>query len=386
MRYANRLQHIQAFRVVEVLTRARALEAQGMKILHLEAGEPDFPTAEPIIQAGQEALRQGRTGYTEGGGIPALREALSEYYAGEYGLEISARRILITPGASGALLLLIALLVDPGRQMLITDPGYPCNRNFLAVLNACARLVPVSAAERYQLHAQHVGRHWSESVVGALAASPANPTGEMLSAAELRDLWKALKRRGGFLISDEIYHGLCYENRASSALEFSGETFVIGSFSKYFGMTGWRVGWLVAPEDAVPELEKISQNLFISVSSIAQYAALAAFLPQTREILDQRRDLFARRRDFLLRELQNLGFGIPHKPAGAMYLYADISRFSQDSDAFCRQLLEEHGVALVPGTDFGVHGAERHVRFSYATGMEQLEQAVELLARLTADA
>ncbi len=382
MQYAGRLQHIQAFRVVEVLTRARELEARGRKLLHLEAGEPDFPTAEPIVRAGQEALDKGHTGYTEGGGIPALREALSAYYAAEYGLDVPAARILVTPGASGALLLLVALLVDPGQKLLLADPGYPCNRNFLAVVNAGAHLVPVSAAERYQLQAHHIAEHWTATAAGALVASPANPTGTMLNAEELRAVYEALKEREAFLLSDEIYHGLCYEGRATSALEFAADVFVIGSFSKYFGMTGWRVGWLVAPEDAIAELEKIAQNLFISVSAIAQHAALAAFLPETREILDQRRDIFARRRDFLLAELRALGFGIPHVPAGAMYLYADISRFGKDSDAFCRQLLEQHGMALVPGADFGVHEAHRHVRFSYATSMEQLEQAVEILGRL----
>jgi len=324
----------------------------------------------------------GHTSYTEGGGIPALRQALSEYYATEYGLEIPAERILITPGASGALLLLVALLLDPGRELLLADPGSPCNRNFLAVAHAGANLFPVSAAERYQLQAHHIAEHWTDAAAGALVASPANPTGAMLSAGELRGLYEALKEREAFLLSDEIYHGLCYEGRASSALEFAADVFVIGSFSKYFGMTGWRVGWLVAPADAVVELEKIAQNLFISVSAIAPHAALAAFLPETREILDRRRDIFARRRDFLLRELRALGFGIPHAPAGAMYLYADISRLSEDSDAFCRQLLEQHSVALVPGADFGVHEAHRHVRFSYAASMEQLEQAVEVLGRL----
>ena len=382
MPYARRLEQVRPFRVVEILARAKELEAAGRHIYHLEAGEPDFATAAPIVKAGQEALRLGHTQYTQPGGLPSLREALSCYYEEEYGLNIPPGRILVTPGASGALLLVTALLVNPGDEMLVADPGYPCNRNFLLVMNGQARQVPTEAAGRYQLNASLAEAHWGERTTGIMVASPANPTGEMLERTELQALCEAAARRDGHLVSDEIYHGLCYEGTPTSALEITDRAFIIGSFSKYFGMTGWRLGWLVAPEDAVQDLERIAQNLFISMSSVAQYAALAAFQPGCRAILEERRDILAQRRNFLLAALRTLGFSIPNTPAGAMYLYAGVGAFSDDSSAFCQMLLEEHGIATVPGEDFGVHRAREHMRFAYTTSMEQLEQTVERLQSL----
>ncbi len=382
MPYARRLEEIRPFRVVEILARAKELEAAGRHVLHLEAGEPDFATAAPIVKAAQNALRLGYTQYTEPGGIPLLREVLSRYYEEEYGLSISPARILITPGASGALLLVTALLVNPGDEMLVADPGYPCNRNFLLMMNGRARQVPTEAAGHYQMSASLAKAYWGERTIGIMVASPANPTGEILSRAELQALWEVAAQRRGYLVADEIYHGLCYESTPASILEITEQAFIIGSFSKYFGMTGWRLGWLVAPEDAVQSLERIAQNLFISMSTVAQYAALAAFRPESRAILNERRDILAQRRDFLLAALRDIGFSIPNTPAGAMYLYAGVDAFSDDSSAFCRMLLEEHGIATVPGEDFGMHRAREHMRFAYTTGMEQMEQAVERLQSL----
>jgi aspartate/methionine/tyrosine aminotransferase len=333
--YADRLKDIEPFRVVEVLTRAKALEAAGRHIVHMEAGEPDFATAQPIIEAGQASLGRGETYYTQATGIPELRQALSDFYRSEYGVEVSPSRILITPGASGALLLIAALLMNPGDGMLMTDPGYPCNRHFLRLVEGEGQLVPVGPEERFQLHADKAEQYWQANTVGAMVASPANPTGEILSRQELTDLFELCQRKGGSLVVDEIYHGLTYSEPAPSILEITDQAFVINSFSKYFGMTGWRLGWMVAPEEAVPHLEKLAQNLFISMSTMAQYAALAAFTPETRAILDQRRDEFARRRDYLLPELRKLGFDVPHTPAGALYIYAGIQAFSNDSQQFC---------------------------------------------------
>jgi len=244
------------------------------------------------------------------------------------------------------------------------------------------QLVPVSADSNYQLNAELLAAHWRENTVGALVASPANPTGTTLSKAGLAALAAAVRARGGHLLVDEIYHGLVYEGAAPSVLEVDQDAFVINSFSKYFGMTGWRLGWLVAPEAAVREMEKLAQNLFISMSTVAQYAALAGFQPATRAILDERREIFRQRRDYLLPAVQELGFSVPCAPRGAFYIYADASRFTADSQAFCLDLLEEHGVALTPGVDFGHHGADRHLRFSYTTGLDRLELAVERLARV----
>lgn len=380
--FAQRVSEIEPFRVVEVLERATALTAQGADIVHMAAGEPDFSTAAPIIEAGRKALAEGATHYSQAAGIPALREALSEHYAQTYGLSVSPAQIMVTPGASGALLLLAALLMNPGDSMLMTDPGYPCNRHFMRLVEGRGQLVPVDACSRYQLTGELVQEHWEADTVGAMVASPANPTGTALSLDELKSLSAAVRSRGGHLIVDEIYHGLSYGVQTPSVLEVDPDAFVINSFSKYFGMTGWRLGWLVAPEAAVQEMEKLAQNLFISMSTMAQYAALAGFEPGTREILEERRAIFAQRRDFLLPAVTSLGFDVPCPPDGAFYIYADASRFTNDSQAFCLRMLEEHGIAITPGLDFGHHRSNEHLRFSYTTGMDRLELAVERLSRV----
>jgi len=380
--FALRNADIEPFRVVEVLARATALEAAGADIVHMAAGEPDFATAAPIINAGRAALARGATHYSQAAGIPQLREALSQYYADTYGIVVAPSRIMITPGASGALLLIAALLVNPGDGMLMTDPGYPCNRHFMRLVEGRGQLVPVDGSSNYQLNAALVAANWQHNTIGAMVASPANPTGTALSREQLVALAAEVRSRQGYLLVDEIYHGLVYDGAAPSVLEVDSDAFVINSFSKYFGMTGWRLGWLVAPEAAVAEMEKLAQNFFISMSTMAQHAALAGFAPATREILEQRRDIFRQRRDFLLPALQDLGFSVPCSPQGAFYIYADASRFTQDSQRFCLDLLEQHGIALTPGLDFGHHRANEHLRFSYTTGMDRLELAVERLARV----
>jgi len=381
-RFARRVADIEPFRVVEVLTRATELARAGREIVHMAAGEPDFSTAAPIVEAGRAALARGETYYSQAAGIPQLREALSAYYADQYGLDIAPGRIMITTGASGALLLLSALLINPGEAMLMTDPGYPCNRHFLRLVEGRGQLVPVTADSRFQLTPEHVAAHWQSNTIGVLVASPANPTGAVLSLEELAALSRAVRARNGHLLVDEIYHGLGYDADTPSVLEVDPDAFVINSFSKYFGMTGWRLGWLVAPEAAVSELEKLAQNLFISMSTMAQHAALACFEPATRDILDQRREVFRQRRDFLLPAVRDLGFTVPCEPQGAFYIYADASKFTGDSQAFCMQLLEDNGLALTPGLDFGHHRAAQHMRFSYTTGLDRLELAVERLSRV----
>jgi aspartate/methionine/tyrosine aminotransferase len=379
--YSARSRAIEPFHVMALLARANQLQADGHDVIHLEIGEPDFTTAAPIIAAGQAALASGHTRYTAARGLPALREAISSFYAQRYGLSIDPERILITPGGSGALLLATALLVDPGKHWLLADPGYPCNRHFLRLVEGAAQLVPVGPEVRYQLTPELVDRHWDRDSVGALVASPANPTGTLLSRDELGGLSKALKAHGGHLVVDEIYHGLTYGTDAASVLEVDDDAFVLNSFSKYFGMTGWRLGWLVAPPQAVGELEKLAQNLYISAPSMAQHAALACFEPATLDILEQRRGEFARRRDFLLPALRELGFGIAVEPEGAFYLYADISAFGGDAFAFCQHFLETEHVAFTPGLDFGRYQASHHVRFAYTQSLPRLQEAVERIAR-----
>ncbi|WP_421683679.1 pyridoxal phosphate-dependent aminotransferase [Stutzerimonas urumqiensis] len=379
--YSARSGAIEPFHVMALLARANELQADGHDVIHLEIGEPDFTTAAPIVAAGQAALAMGHTRYTAARGLPALRAAIASFYEQRYGVAVDPGRILVTPGGSGALLLASSLLVDPGRHWLLADPGYPCNRHFLRLIEGEAQLVPVGPTDRYQLTPALVDRYWNDASVGALVASPANPTGTVLSRDELAGLSAAVNRKGGHLVVDEIYHGLTYGMDAASVLEVDDEAFVLNSFSKYFGMTGWRLGWLIAPEAAVPELEKLAQNLYISASTVAQHAALACFEPETLAILEQRRMAFAARRDFLLPALRELGFDIALEPEGAFYLYADISAFGGDAFQFCRHFLETEHVAFTPGLDFGRHLASRHVRFAYTQDIDRLKQAVERIAR-----
>ena len=379
--YSRRSHEIAPFHGMSLQARAQALEQAGHDVIHLEIGEPDFTTAEPIVRAGQAALAAGHTRYTAARGLPALRQAISGFYRSHYGLDIDPERILVTPGGSGALLLASSLLVDPGRHWLLADPGYPCNRHFLRLVEGAAQLVPVGPDVRYQLTPQLVERHWDTDSVGALVASPANPTGTVLSADELAALSQTLHARGGHLVVDEIYHGLTYGLDAPSVLQVDDNAFVLNSFSKYFGMTGWRLGWLVAPPSAVPDLEKLAQNLYISASSIAQHAALACFSEESMAIFEQRRDAFRQRRDFLLPALRELGFRIEVEPQGAFYLYADVSAFTDDAQAFCAHFLETEHVAFTPGLDFGFHRANQHVRLAYTQEVPRLQEAVARIAR-----
>ena len=380
-RYAERLGEIQPFRVMKLLARANELQSMGHDVIHMEVGEPDFPTPEPIVRAGMAAMSDGKTKYTPAQGVPRLREAISEYYASEYGIHVDPQRIVVTAGASGALLLTSALLMNPGDGLLMADPAYPCNRHFLKAFGGEGQLVSVTPDDGYQLSARLVESEWKSNTKGVLLASPSNPTGSIVRTRELTDIADVVRDRSGFLVVDEIYQGLCYEpDLSTSILAIDDGAFVVNSFSKYFGMTGWRLGWMVTPPDAIPEVEKLAQNLFICPSSLAQHAALAAFTPQAREIMEAQREEFMRRRDFLVPALRETGFGIPRMPDGAFYVYARIPEGFGDAESFCERLLEEYFVAVTPGTDFGCYLAEDHVRFSYAQGMELLQQGVERLA------
>ena len=377
---AQRLTNIQPFHVMRLLEKAQLLEAQGHSLIHMEVGEPDFPTPDPVLKAGQLALAQQKTFYTPAIGTIALREAIAKFYEHRHGLNIGPERIVVTPGASGALLLVCSLLVNPNETLMMTDPGYPCNRHFLRLLGADAQEIPVSAETDFQLTTNTVQDHWRDNTAGVLLASPANPTGTVLSKSQLAELSAAVKQRSGFLIVDEIYQGLTYDEEVPTVLSVNNDAFVINSFSKYFGMTGWRLGWMVVPESVVPELNKLAQNIFLAPSTLAQEAALSAFEPQTLDILEERRALFQARRDFLLPELKHLGFQIPYSPKGAFYLYANAESFTDDSLNFVERLLDQQHVAITPGIDFGHHQAATHVRFSYTTELAKLEQAVERLA------
>lgn len=377
---AQRMRGIANFHVMEVLARARALEAQGRSIVHMEIGEPDFATPRTICEAGIRALQKGELYYTPALGLPELREKISGFYKSRYGVDVSPARVVITSGSSGALLLTIAVLVNPGDQVLMADPGYPANRHFVRMMEGEPVGVAVGADSNYQLTAELLEQHWGSRTIGAILASPSNPTGTLVPAASMREMAALAERRNGALIVDEIYHGLVYDDSVETALGVSENVFVINSLSKYFEMTGWRLGWLVAPERYVGEIDKLSQNIYLAAPTPSQYAALAAFEPETLAVLDARRDEFKARRNYLVPALRALGFDIPQMPQGAFYIYAGCGGLTRDSHAFALDLLEKAGVAITPGIDFGDNAPQRHVRFAYTQSIEKLQEGVRRIA------
>ena len=366
---------------MEVVKEAAELAAKGQSVIHLSIGEPDFTAPEPVRRAAIAAIQRGETQYTSALGLQPLRERIAQWYDVRFGCRVDPGRVVMTAGASGALLLACAAMLEREAELLMPDPSYPCNRHFATVLGGRARLVPCGPEQRFQLTAADLDAHWNDATGGVLVASPSNPTGTSIEPTVLAALIDGVKCRNGFLISDEIYQGLSYGHAPRSALQASDEVVVINSFSKYFSMTGWRLGWIVAPAPLVPVLEKLAQNLYICPSTIAQQAALACFDDDALAIYEERRSEFQRRRDFLLPALDELGFRVPVAPDGAFYVYADISGFAEDSSVFVGELLRATGVCLVPGKDFGRAAPERYVRVSYATSLDRLEEAVERMRR-----
>ena len=365
---------------MDLLARAQQMQAQGREVVHLEVGEPDFATPQPVIDAGIASLRAQQTHYTAATGLVQLRAALSEYYARKFSLTINPRRIIITPGASGALQLALTALHDAGDEVLLSDPGYPCNRNIAQLLGINTRALPVTAEHGYQLTAEQIQTQWHDQTRAAMVSSPSNPTGTRIDEQSLRALLGAVAAKHGHLIFDEIYQGLVYGVEDITALAYSDDVFVINSFSKYFGMTGWRLGWMVVPEAFVEAIDRMSQNLFLAPATTSQHAALAAFSAQTEEILQQRRAEFEQRRDMLLPALAKLGFKIAARPEGAFYIYADCSAITDNAFSWCHALLEHTGVAITPGIDFGDFAANTHVRFAYTRPVEELQRALELIS------
>lgn len=389
--FASRTEEIAPFQVMAILQQAQTLAAEGVDVIHLEVGEPDFATPEPIVQAGINALKEGKTHYTPALGLPELRQKIADFYQSRYSVAVSADRIAITPGASGALLLLMAARLEAGDELLMADPGYPCNRHFARVFEAHGRLIPTAAEQGFQLTAEQIKQQWHSGASKAvLMASPANPTGAVIPHQQLQQIAEQTRRLGGELWVDEIYHGLTYHDaedegcadneapskRPQTALSLGDDVVVINSFSKYFGMTGWRLGWMVVPEHYIPVIERLAQNLFLAPSTPSQYGALAAFDEDSLAIMEERRLELQQRRDYLLAELPKLGFKIPVIPDGAFYIYADASELTQDTQRFCEQLLQDTGVALTPGFDFGEQNASLYIRFAYTTNIERLQQAM----------
>jgi aspartate/methionine/tyrosine aminotransferase len=375
---ARRAAEIEPFEVMDVLSRAHALEAAGRKVVHMEIGEPDFTAPPPVVEAGVRAIRDGLTAYTATLGLPALREAIALHYEQKFRHKVGAGRIAVTSGASGGLLVAAALYVDAGDEVLVPDPGYPGYRHFIRAFEGVARTLPVSAATNFQPTLEMVRSAWGPKTKGLLLGSPSNPTGTLIAEAELRNIALFIAERGGVLLVDEIYQGLVYGSEPWSAAGLPGEVVLINSFSKYFCMTGWRLGWVVLPEGAVRSFEKLAQHLFISAPSAAQHAAVAAFSPDSISVLEKRRTEFARRRDFLLPALKRAGLAVPAEPHGAFYIYADCGG---DARAFARRLLEGQGVAATPGVDFGAHGTANFVRFAYTRSLDDLREAAMRIER-----
>lgn len=377
---AARAGRITPFYVMEVVKEAARLQAAGKSIIHMSIGEPDFSAPPAVRQAAEAALTQGQTAYTAALGLDTLRQRIADHYRQAFGVTIDAERVVVTAGASAALLLTMAALIEQGHEVLMPDPSYPCNRHFVSAFDGRAVLLPCGPQTRFQLTAAAVDDAWNDNTRGVLLASPSNPTGTSIAPDALDALLRTVRRRGGFAVVDEIYLGLSYDRAPQSALALDDDAIIINSFSKYFSMTGWRLGWLVAPRSLVPVFEKLAQNLFICASTVAQRAALACFEEPTLALCEARRCELQQRRDFLVPALEQMGLRVPVIPDGAFYIYADISSVAADSWDFAFDLLRNTGVCVVPGRDFGMNAPERYVRLSYATTLPLLQEAVERMA------
>lgn len=396
IRTASRLDHIDPFYVMEcakaadLIARSPACDpAQGGEpMIYLNIGEPDFGAAPAVQAAAALCVQGGRTQYTHATGLPELRARIAAWYATRFGVDVDPACIVITAGASAALQLACLALFEPGDEVLMPDPSYPCNRHFVAAVGGQARLLPTTAHGRYQLDAASVAAAWGPATRGVLLASPSNPTGTSIARSEMAAIAQTVRERGGVSIVDEIYLGLSFDaDYGHSALALPGamgdlgNIISINSFSKYFGMTGWRLGWMVVPQALVAPIEKLAQNLYICASTVAQRAALACFEPESMAEYERRRDEFRRRRDFIVPALNALGLPVPVLPDGAFYAWFDCSAHKPSSWDFCFDMMRRAHVALTPGRDFGPGQAERFVRLSFASGMPQLQAAVARLGR-----
>lgn len=392
MRTSRRAGRIEPFYVMEVAKAAAQLAREVARseqpMIFLNIGEPDF-TAPPLVQeAAGRAVREGRTQYTDATGLPALRERISGWYAQRFGVDVPARRIVVTAGASAALQLACLALIDAGDEILMPDPSYPCNRHFVSAAEGDAVLIPTTAAERYQLSAAKVEEHWGPRTRGVLLASPSNPTGTSIHPDELRRIHAFVQARGGITLLDEIYLGLSYDDTfGHTALAIDDQVVSINSFSKYFNMTGWRLGWMVVPDELVPVVERLAQNLFICPSAVAQHAALACFEPESIAEYERRRAEFKARRDWFIPQLQAMGLAVPVMPDGAFYAWADCTEAArklgvEGSWDFAFELMKRAHVAVTPGRDFGQAETSRFVRFSTANSMAQLQEAAARLKGL----
>jgi aspartate/methionine/tyrosine aminotransferase len=390
MRLASRLERIEPFYVMECAKTAEAISRSpesdaargGEPMVFLNIGEPDFSAPPAVVQAAEDCMRAGRTQYTAATGVPRLRERIARWYGTRFGLDIDADRIVVTAGASAALQLACLALFESGDEVLMPDPSYPCNRHFVASAGATARLLPAPASARFQLDAAAVVAHWTARTRGVLLASPSNPTGTSIDRAEMAAIVDAVRTRGGVTLVDEIYLGLSFDEAfGHSALELGDDVISVNSFSKYFSMTGWRLGWLVLPRELVAPVEKLAQNLYICAPSIAQHAALACFDDASIAEYEARRQMFRERRDFVVPALREMGLRVPVTPDGAFYAWADCSAFNASSWDFCFDMMRRAHVALTPGRDFGHADTEHYLRLSFASSMADLHTALQRLSR-----
>lgn len=378
---STRAQATRPFYVMELLARAAAREPLKGPSVSMVVGEPDFPPPPPVVRAAQQALAQGNIHYTHALGMPELREAIAADYQRRDDLQIGTDRIAVTAGASGGLLLVMAALLNPGDEVLMPDPSYPCNREFVSAMGGVVKTIAVDAATGFQPTVDAVQQAWGPRTRALLVASPANPTGTMIGADQAQALAHAVRGLGGVMIVDEIYQRLVFDDQPKSLLSLGEDVISINSFSKTFSMTGWRLGWVVAPAEMIAAIERLSQNLFISTSSLSQRAALAAFEPESLAVAEAYRQKFREQGQYLLTELQRLGFRLPAAPDGAFYGYCDVSALTADSYQFCIDLCDQVGVLMTPGRDFGDHHAERYVRVSYTKPLSVLQDGVERLQR-----
>ncbi len=374
---------IQPFHVMKILGEAKAMEAAGKKIIHMEIGEPDFPSLPCVHEAAVQAAALGLTHYTPTMGLPALRDKLAHFYQSFYHAEVAADNIMITPGSSSALHMVLTAIINPGDKVLLSDPAYPCNRQFVKLLQGEIIGVPVSSDTQYQLNTELLKTHWQSGIKAVMVASPANPTGTIIEQEELLSMANFLAEQNCYFIVDEIYQGLVYERPAESILAHKNlpdNVIVINSFSKFFGMTGWRLGWCVAPDILMPVLDRLGQNLFLAAPTPSQYGALRVLEADALADLEQRRQIFESRRNALYHSMLDAGFRLKTLPQGAFYLYWDVSDFTDNADQFCSELLQATGVAITPGRDFGDYQANQHVRLAYTTTEPELKLAVQKIS------
>jgi aspartate/methionine/tyrosine aminotransferase len=372
---STRAQQIPPFIVMDVLERAKAMEREGYDIVHLEVGEPDFDTPSCIVEAAHKAMREGKTHYTHSQGLYELREAICEHYLDRYGVELHPDRIVVTAGTSPALFLVFASILEPGDEVILSNPHYACYPHFIRFFQGKPVFVNVEEEDGFQLIPQRIESSITGRTKAILINSPSNPTGNLLGPERM----EAISRLGPMVISDEIYHGLVYEGKEHSILEFTERAVVLNGFSKLYAMTGWRLGYLILPPELVRPIQKIHQNFFISASDFVQWAGIAALKEAGPEV-ERMRAIYNQRRRFIIEGLKRLGFGITVEPTGAFYVLANAKKFSDKSYELAFDILEKAKVGVAPGIDFGSH-AEGYLRFSYATSLERIEEGIARLAR-----